>query len=89
MGLVFKIGLLAPCSPKAGFIGCVPGVPPSGAGTNASKGKGKMSMEMTPRENMMAILEGRQPEWYGDFQSAVEIMMDPIWKSYSVPRDGL
>ena len=46
-------------------------------------------MEMTPRENMMAILEGRQPEWYGDFQSAVEIMMDPIWKSDSVPRDGL
>ncbi|MCI8451847.1 MAG: methyltransferase [Eggerthellaceae bacterium] len=44
---------------------------------------------MTPRENMMAILEGRQPEWYGDFQSAVEIMMDPIWKSDSVPRDGL
>ncbi|NBI32990.1 methyltransferase [Enterorhabdus sp. P55] len=38
---------------------------------------------------MMAILEGRQPEWYGDFQSAVEIMMDPIWKSDSVPRDGL
>lgn len=46
-------------------------------------------MEMTPRENMMAILEGRQPEWYGDFQSAVEIMMDPIWKSDSVARDGL
>ena len=45
-------------------------------------------MEMTPRENMMAILEGRQPEWYGDFQSAVEIMMDPIWKSDSMPKDG-
>ena len=45
-------------------------------------------MEMTPRENMMAIYEGRQPEYYGDFQWAVKIMIDPIWKSDSVPKDG-
>ena len=46
-------------------------------------------MEMTPRENMMAILEGRQPEYYGDFQWAVKLMMDPVWKSDSMPKDGL
>ena len=46
-------------------------------------------MEMTPRENMMAIYEGRQPEYYGDFQWAVKIMMDPVWKSDSMPKDGL
>ena len=47
-----------------------------------------MDMEMTPRENMMAIFEGRQPAYYGDFQSAVKIMLDPIWMSDSVPEDG-
>ena len=36
-------------------------------------------MEMTPRENMTAILEGRQPAYYGDFQSAVKVMLDPVW----------
>ncbi len=45
-------------------------------------------MEMTPRENMMAIFEGRQPAYYGDFQSAVKIMLDPVWMSDSVPEDG-
>ena len=47
-----------------------------------------MDMEMTPRENMMAIFEGRQPAYYGDFQSAVKIILDPIWMSDSVPEDG-
>lgn len=46
-------------------------------------------MEMTPRENMMAIFEGKQPAYYGDFQSAVKIMFDPVWMSDSVPEDGL
>lgn len=35
---------------------------------------------MTPRENMMAILEGRQPAYYADFQSAVKVMFDPVWQ---------
>lgn len=47
-----------------------------------------MAMDLTPRENMMAIFEGRQPQYYGDFQWAVKIMMDPIWKSDSIPADG-
>lgn len=47
-----------------------------------------MNMEMTPRENMLAILEGKQPEYYSDFQSAVKIVVDPIWKSDSIPEDG-
>ena len=45
-------------------------------------------MEMTPRENMTAILEGRQPAYYGDFQSAVKIMLDPVWASDTIPADG-
>lgn len=45
-------------------------------------------MDMTPRENMMAIFRGEQPEYYGDFQWAAKIMLDPIWMSDSVPSDG-
>ena len=45
-------------------------------------------MEMTPRENMLAILKGEQPQYYGDFQWAVKVMLDPIWKGDMVPQDG-
>lgn len=45
-------------------------------------------MELTPRENMLAIYEGKQPEYYGDFQSAVKIMVDPVWKSDMIAKDG-
>ena len=45
-------------------------------------------MEVTPRENMMAILEGRQPEYYADFQYAAEVLVDPIWAADMVPPDG-
>ena len=45
-------------------------------------------MEMTPRENVMAILEGRQPEYYNDIMSAFEIIVDPIFLSDMVPIDG-
>lgn len=45
-------------------------------------------MEMTPRENMMAIFEGKQPEYYGDFQWAIKMTIDPVWASDSVPKDG-
>ena len=46
-------------------------------------------MEMTPRENMIAIFAGEQPAYYNDFQSAVKIILDPVWMSDSVPEDGL
>ena len=45
-------------------------------------------MDMTPRENMMAILEGKQPSYYADWMSACKIMLDPIWMSDMVPNDG-
>ncbi len=45
-------------------------------------------MDMTPRENMQAIYEGRQPDYYGSFQTAVTVIRDPIWARDSVPRDG-
>ena len=35
-------------------------------------------MEMTLRENMLAILHGEQPEVYGDFKWATKTIMDPI-----------
>ena len=46
-------------------------------------------MEMTPRENMMAILEGKQPQYYGDFIWSVEMILDPVLMSDLVPQDGL
>ena len=45
-------------------------------------------MEMTLRENMLAILHGEQPEVYGDFKWATKTIMDPITISDSVPGDG-
>ena len=47
-----------------------------------------MSMDATPRENMMAIYEGRQPEYYADFQFAVKMTRDPIWARDCIPNDG-
>ena len=46
-------------------------------------------MEMSLRENMLAILHGEQPEVYGDFKWATKTIMDPITISDSVPGDGL
>lgn len=57
--------------------------------TTKQQGERNGNMEMTPRENMMAIYEGRQPEYYADFMSSVKIMMDPVFVSDSVPEDGL
>lgn len=45
-------------------------------------------MEMTPRENMVAILEGKQPEYYGDFMDAVRFVPDPIKAADVIPQDG-
>ena len=45
-------------------------------------------MEMSLRENMLAILHGEQPECYGDFKWATKTIMDPITMSDSVPSDG-
>ena len=43
---------------------------------------------MNPRENMMAIWEGRQPDYYGNFFSAAKIVSDPIRMADACPADG-
>ncbi|HBT95520.1 MAG TPA: methyltransferase [Coriobacteriia bacterium] len=43
---------------------------------------------LTPRENAMAIYEGRQPDYYGDFIDAITYIKDPAWLADRVPQDG-
>ena len=42
-----------------------------------------MAKEMTERENMLAILNGEQPEWYGDIFKTMVFAPDPIFASDS------
>lgn len=43
---------------------------------------------MTPRENMMAILNGEQPEYYGDLMDAIVLVPDPVAMRDRCPQDG-
>jgi hypothetical protein len=43
---------------------------------------------LTKRENMMAILHGRQPDYYGDFMDAMALIPDPVFLSDRVAQDG-
>lgn len=43
---------------------------------------------MNQRENMEAILEHRQPDYYGNFFNAVKIVSDPIRMADACPADG-
>lgn len=43
---------------------------------------------MNLRENMMAIFNGEQPEYYGDFMSALEFVIDPVFEVDLIPDDG-
>ncbi|MBN2038908.1 MAG: methyltransferase [Spirochaetes bacterium] len=43
---------------------------------------------MNLRENVMAIYNGEQPDYYGDIMPALHIIMDPVFASDSVPQDG-
>ena len=43
---------------------------------------------LTPRENVMAILNGEQPDVYVDIMDAVQICPDPIFLRDACPRDG-
>ena len=49
---------------------------------------GKGWLRMNQRENMTAILEGRQPDYYGNFFNAVKIVSDPIRMADVCPADG-
>ncbi len=43
---------------------------------------------MTPRENMMAIYQGQQPDYYGDFMPALQFVPDPVFLRDRIPQDG-
>ncbi|NLB29480.1 MAG: methyltransferase, partial [Clostridiales bacterium] len=43
---------------------------------------------MTKRENVMAVLEGRQPDYYGDLMDAVQFVPDPVFLSDRAEPDG-
>ena len=44
---------------------------------------------MTPRENVMAVYNREQPDYYGDIMAAMALLPDPILMSGSAPQDGL
>jgi len=44
--------------------------------------------DMTPRQNMMAILEGRQPDHYSNFMESLAMIPDPVLMRDRVPEDG-
>ena len=44
---------------------------------------------MNPRENAQAVLDGRDPEYYGDFMSALSMIRDPVGMADLCKRDGL
>lgn len=43
---------------------------------------------LTPRENAMAILERRQPDYYGDLMDAIVLLPDPVLMDGMIPQDG-
>jgi hypothetical protein len=43
----------------------------------------------TKRENAEAILNGEQPDYYGDFMDALTIVPDPVMTMRPIPKDGL
>ena len=43
---------------------------------------------MTKRENSFAILNGKQPEYYGDFMDSLALIPDPAFTRDRIPQDG-
>lgn len=43
---------------------------------------------LTPRENAMAVLNHKQPDYYGDFMPTLEFVVDPVFAGSRVPQDG-
>ena len=44
---------------------------------------------MNLRENMMAIYNRKQPDYYGDLMDALELIIDPVFERDSIiPQDG-
>ena len=43
---------------------------------------------LTPRENVMAVLNRQQPDYYGDFMPALQFVSDPVFLRDRIPQDG-
>lgn len=43
---------------------------------------------LTPRQNVQAVLDRKQPDSYGDIFDAVQFIFDPVFLSNSTPQDG-
>ena len=43
---------------------------------------------LTPRQNVMAVLNGQQPDYYGDLMPALNLIPDPVFLRDMVPQDG-
>jgi len=43
---------------------------------------------VTPRENVMAVYNRQQPDYYGDFMPALEFVPDPAYLRDRIPQDG-
>ena len=46
-------------------------------------------MAMTPRENVMAVWNREQPDYYGDLMPSIELIWDPVMMRDLPPQDGL
>jgi len=44
---------------------------------------------MTRRENSMAVLNGKQPDYYGDFMDTIALIPDPVFMQGHVVQDGI
>ena len=43
---------------------------------------------LTPRQNVMAVLNGQQPDYYGDLMPSLQFVPDPAFQRDRIPRDG-
>ncbi len=43
---------------------------------------------LTPRENVMAVFNRQQPDYYGDFMPALAFVLDPAYLRDRIPQDG-
>ena len=43
---------------------------------------------LTPRENVMAVFNRQQPDYYGDFMPTLQFVMDPVFLRDRIPQDG-
>ena len=43
---------------------------------------------LTPRQNVMAVMNGQQPDYYGDFMPALQFVLDPVYLRDRCPQDG-